>query len=55
MNYILHILSSLLPVCVVIRCLWMVLEPSVLYVTGICQRKLYKKRERQFKNVNIQE
>lgn len=33
----------LLPVGDVIRCLWMVLELSVLYVRGICQRKLYKK------------
>lgn len=38
------IVSCSLPLCVVIRCLWMVLEVSVLYVRGICQRYLYKKQ-----------
>lgn len=43
-SYSLHIPSSFVPVCVVIRCLWMLLEASVLYVRGICQRKLCKKK-----------
>lgn len=36
-------LFYLLPVGEVIICLWMVLEISVLYVRGICQRNLLKK------------
>lgn len=37
-----RMLFHLLPVGEVIRCLWMLLEVSVLYVRGICQRKLFK-------------